>query len=1009
MKQSWFLLALVLVAEAHVQPCSPIRFNVLPVRTIAQSSSPVTGSGLLRQADGSFRLHEYRRTRPDIELTSFVKGEVIPNLERELFGCSGQMLGPLTPSSNGRPFAPLAGVSSTEILVTNLTGDNRPSMIVFDRFAPQDTVVVGLFDESITLQTTTAYPTGRNPFHALAGDFNGDGLTDVGVVFHGDFGANDGGISVLLGNGDGTLQEAVNLVTGEIPTSATAAMLNADDFLDIAVSHNNERAIKILFGQADGTFGAPVTVETSDFPSAVAAARINGDAFDDLVFATSGGAGLLLSDGAGGFAAGAAVDGGLNPAALAAGDLNNDGRIDLALGDVAGKLITAVLGNGAGGFGPPVRYPGGPWPGALFIQDFDGDGNADLVSATGHPDALTWLPLGGTVAVLRGKGDGTFFGAESLFGGGAGSSVVAGDFNRDGNQDLAVSRQGGIALALGRGDGSFGKPETVNIQQISGPAGPQQLAAGDLNNDQNPDLVVVTASGSSGLNNVWSLLGNGDGTFRPPVSTATVHEPGAVLATDLNNDNRDDVIVLGSNGFRNEHGYAVHLSNASGTPGPAQTTLFENTVRPLKLAAGDLNGDQGLDLFIVDGGSLGASDGGVLVLLGNGSGGFGAASKLAAGSNPRAVTVADVNGDSALDLLVTSGVPETFAHQLLILPGNGDGSFRAPQSLPVEFGPGEVIFEDFSGDGNGDLIVLHCCGDVAAGFLLGAGDGTFEPEVSFFAGGDPLGRAAADFNNDGLTDLAISSGAQGASAGVALMLNVANTGPRRATVVNAVINAASGVENPLAPGEFVTVFGEDLGPAESVSGFEKGLGGTRVFVNGVECFVSFTSRTQVNAVLTAQLPTNGQASVVVEYEGASSAPRALALAPASPGIFTQEFGLGQAWVVNQDGSFNSAGNPAARGSVVAFFATGQGVTDPVLTDGEQPVSPTFPKPVLEVSVTIGGQPAPPEDILFAGLIFNGVLQVNVRVAAGVAPGPDRELILSIGGSSSRAGVTVAVE
>lgn len=1002
-----FFALLLAVPAAPGQPCSPIRFDSLPVRRIAQSAT-ATGSGVARQPDGDFTQHSYRRLRPGIDLTALTKGAVQPNLLRELFACSGQELGPLSPAAIVKPFAPLPGVSSTEILVTNLTGDNRPAFLAFDRFSAPDAVVVVIFDETSTAQSAASYPVGRSPFHVLAADFNGDGHTDVAVLYRGESGGN-GGVSVLLGNGDGTLRAATNYVTGAFPTSATAGRFNGDDLPDIAVSHNNAKEIKILLAQAGGTFAAPATIATQGFPGALAAANINGDAFTDLVFSDTGGATVLFGNGAGGFGSPRKVTAGLNPFAVAAGDLNADGKTDLALGDVSGGVISLVLGDGAGGFGSARRYGGGEWPGALFISDFDRDGHADVVSATGHPDGYTWLPISSTIAVLRGRGDGTFHGSESLFGGNQVNSVVTADFNRDGNEDLAVARRGGAAVALGRGDGTFAAPQLIAIAGVAGPGGARQIAAGDLNKDNNPDLLVVTANGSSGANNVWTMLGNGDGTFRAPASTATVFEPFAVIAADLNKDGADDAIVLGSNGFRNEHGFAVHLAGAGGVLGAAQKTLFANTVRPAAMAVGDANSDGALDLFVVDNGALGGTPGGVLVLKGNGNGGFGAATNLAAGANPRAVTPADVNGDSILDLLVTTGVPDTFSSQLLTIPGKAGGTFGAPESRPVEFGPGEIVFEDFSGDGIRDLILMHCCGGVSAAFLLGKGGGAFDPGVSFFGGQDPVDPAVADFNRDGLPDLAIAGSTGGTSSGVIVLLNVANSGPQRNAAIAAVINAASGVENPLAPGEFITIYGENLGPVQFVAGFGKGLGGTRVFVNGVECFLTFTSATQVNAVLTAQLPTAGAANVVVEYGGVRSAPKALALAPASPGIFTQEFGPGQAWVVNQDGSFNSAANPAARGSFVAFFATGQGVTDPALADGEQPVPPVFPAPVLEVTVTIGGQPVSRENIAFAGLIFGGVLQLNLKIPDNAPAGAAQQLILSIGGAPSRQGVTMAVQ
>jgi uncharacterized protein (TIGR03437 family) len=153
----------------------------------------------------------------------------------------------------------------------------------------------------------------------------------------------------------------------------------------------------------------------------------------------------------------------------------------------------------------------------------------------------------------------------------------------------------------------------------------------------------------------------------------------------------------------------------------------------------------------------------------------------------------------------------------------------------------------------------------------------------------------------------------------------------------------------------------------------------------------------------------GTAEIVVEYSGVRSEPVTLALVPASPGIFTQEYGPGQAWVFNQDGSANGASNRAARGSFVAFYATGPGVTDPVLPDGEHPSGGVFPLPVNEVRVLLNGEPIPQSDVFFRNLTFAGVMQVNFRIPADAPSGAAVSLKLSIGGIRSRDGVTMAIE
>ena len=220
-----------------------------------------------------------------------------------------------------------------------------------------------------------------------------------------------------------------------------------------------------------------------------------------------------------------------------------------------------------------------------------------------------------------------------------------------------------------------------------------------------------------------------------------------------------------------------------------------------------------------------------------------------------------------------------------------------------------------------------------------------------------------------------------------------------------VMNAAASQSGPVAPGEFVSVYGSSLGPATAVSSANmvKGLGNVKVTFNGIEAFLTYASATQINALVPYGV--GSKADVVVEYGGQKTDPFPLQTAAASPGIFTLDFGPGQAWVVNQDNSFNSAGNPAPRGTIIAFWATGQGAV-PGGVDGQPILSPNFPKPVLPVTVGIGGVKVDPA---FAGLVYTGVMQVNVKVPDNTPVGNAVELLLSVGTATSRTGVVVAVK
>lgn len=229
-----------------------------------------------------------------------------------------------------------------------------------------------------------------------------------------------------------------------------------------------------------------------------------------------------------------------------------------------------------------------------------------------------------------------------------------------------------------------------------------------------------------------------------------------------------------------------------------------------------------------------------------------------------------------------------------------------------------------------------------------------------------------------------------------------------------VVNAASGIGAEVAPGQFVAIYGTGLGPpAPAVSSFvEKGLGGARVFFDDTEAYLSYSSYGQVHAVVPYGLPPGKNTAVRVEYGSQSSTSVTLRVSGAAPGIFTMDgSGTGQAVVVNQNSTFNSPSNPAPRGSVVALWVTGQGLVYPAGADGQPPVTPPYPAPLLGLRVILGARELGPEAVAFAGLTYLGVMQVNVTIPADAPTGPVVEFRIKMGpdGAASRPGVTLAIE
>ena len=170
----------------------------------------------------------------------------------------------------------------------------------------------------------------------------------------------------------------------------------------------------------------------------------------------------------------------------------------------------------------------------------------------------------------------------------------------------------------------------------------------------------------------------------------------------------------------------------------------------------------------------------------------------------------------------------------------------------------------------------------------------------------------------------------------------------------------------------------------------------------------YLSATQINAIVPYEVDDRSTVSMQVSYQGSPANSLSLDVAATVPALFTADGpGSHLGAILNQDSSLNIGANPAAAGSVVQIFVTGEGVTNPASTDGKSQSGSTLPVPVAPVSVTIGGTPA---TVLYAGTAPGGVagfLQVNAVVPSG--PSGSVPIVLNVGNASSQAGVTVAVQ
>jgi uncharacterized protein (TIGR03437 family) len=236
-----------------------------------------------------------------------------------------------------------------------------------------------------------------------------------------------------------------------------------------------------------------------------------------------------------------------------------------------------------------------------------------------------------------------------------------------------------------------------------------------------------------------------------------------------------------------------------------------------------------------------------------------------------------------------------------------------------------------------------------------------------------------------------------------------------ALAVRAITNAGSYANGAVAPGEIISLFGTNMGPATGagLSLTPAGLvstnvGGVQVLFDGTPAPLIYARSDQVSAIVPYGVAGHVTAQVTVVFNGQPSTPLTVPVTDSAPALFTADAsGKGQGAILNQNGSVNSSTNPAGKGSVVVLYGTGEGATNPPGVDG-QIAGSVLPKPILPVSVTIDGRDAV---VLYAGAAPSevaGVIQVNVLLPDGINSGPV-PVVLKVGSATSQAGVLLAVQ
>ena len=729
------------------------------------------------------------------------------------------------------------GYDSSPVSVTSgdLDNDNYLDLAV----ANSGTNNVGIFfgNGNGTFSDQQVFPTGirSHPKSIAVGSLNSDELLDIVVA---NYGTNNVGVFQNLGNGT-FAEQKIYIMDNASPYFVETADVNKDQQSDLIVISRGTNNIGILLGHRNDNFSRPIMFITGSRSSISAAiGDLNRDGLPDIIAINNDTNSITISIGKNeGFQSETRcsldapitnntaeldrVDSGSNDEnkvrvrrqyghetcseppiygaelrqlPMLAGDVNNDGHLDIIANNVQSGQLFLLLGHGNGSFSQKTipQMNEGTFM-SPQVSDFNNDTYLDIVVVyqyQGTIDARSiprtsrrggsrydekhflqpqkfdspypppgnfypkeeegWDPLepppppvviSTYVDILLGHGNGSFTKHVTYRTNcGLDAVIVTADFNKDDLSDIVVADSCGIiSVFLAIGDGFFANPM---IYSVSDPI--DSIAVSNFNNDTVLDIIVASYPSAK----IHVLLGFGNGSFANQTIQSAATRPQSITIGDFNSDNISDVVVT-----TDSFGENVNILLGFGNGSFQNQTTFSSSTKPKYAAIGDFNQDDRLDIVVVDN-----SDNNMQIFLGNGNGSFTNYRNCSTGQYPVFAVVADFNEDGRLDIVVGNAGDfdiSVFIFALIDFTSHdiSSGSYDASR---LQY----IATNDFNNDSILDMLVVND-GTKNIALLLGHGDGSFKQRtiVQLEWNSNVQSIAIGDFNKDNHLDLAMVNAA----------------------------------------------------------------------------------------------------------------------------------------------------------------------------------------------------------------------------------------------------------